>query len=85
MKKIIKNIIKGLCKAARTFQTLNYTASVFFLTAMSIDRYIAVAYTTRARQVRNYIHFIHYLKYKQLHFLDNIKNHTTTNLNFYIF
>jgi len=42
----------GLCKAARTFQTLNYTASVFFLTAMSIDRYIAVAYTTRARQVR---------------------------------
>ena len=46
-----------MCRAARTFQTLNYTASVFFLTAMSIDRYIAVAYTTRAQQVR-YICFI---------------------------
>ena len=35
----------------RTLQTLNYNASVFFLTAMSIDRYIAVAYNTRSQQV----------------------------------
>jgi len=42
----------GFCKAARFIQTLNYTASILFLTAMSVDRYIAVAYNTRSQQLR---------------------------------
>jgi len=41
-----------LCRISRTLQTLNYTASVFFLTAMSVDRYIAVAYNTRSQLLR---------------------------------
>jgi len=42
----------GFCKAARFIQTQNYTASILFLTAMSVDRYIAVAYNTRSQQLR---------------------------------
>lgn len=43
--------ISVACKICQTVKHLNYYAGMFFLTAMSVDRYIAVAYSTKARQV----------------------------------
>uniref|UniRef100_F6UYC8 G-protein coupled receptors family 1 profile domain-containing protein n=1 Tax=Ciona intestinalis TaxID=7719 RepID=F6UYC8_CIOIN len=42
----------GMCKIVETVKYLNYFASVFFLTAMSIDRYIAVAYVVTSGRWR---------------------------------
>ncbi|XP_076820904.1 somatostatin receptor type 2-like [Clavelina lepadiformis] len=46
----------GMCKIVEAVKYLNYFASIFFLTAMSIDRYIAVVYvvtSSRWRTSRN--------------------------------
>ena len=41
----------GFCAICQTVKYINYYAGIFFLTAMSIDRYVAVVYSTKSRQV----------------------------------
>ena len=42
------------CKLVSFLTLVNMYGSVFFLVAMSIDRFLAVVMAVRARQVRNY-------------------------------
>ncbi|XP_039269644.2 somatostatin receptor type 2-like [Styela clava] len=54
MQKVLDNwrFGSGVCKLCQTIKFMNYYAGIFFLMAMSVDRYIAVAYSTRLTQVR---------------------------------
>ena len=47
------NFGTAMCKAAGTITYLNMYASIFFLTAMSADRWMAIVHATRMNQRRN--------------------------------
>uniref|UniRef100_H2YFE4 G-protein coupled receptors family 1 profile domain-containing protein n=1 Tax=Ciona savignyi TaxID=51511 RepID=H2YFE4_CIOSA len=40
------------CTLCHSIKFLSYYAGIFFLTAMSVDRYVAVAYSTKSHQLR---------------------------------
>lgn len=47
--------LTGTCAFCHTLKFINYYAGIFFLTAMSVDRYVAVAYSTKSHQVSVYL------------------------------
>nr|CAB3227106.1 C3a anaphylatoxin chemotactic receptor-like [Phallusia mammillata] len=45
---------QSTCTLCHTAKFINYYAGIFFLTAMSVDRYVAVAYSTKSHQLRTH-------------------------------